>query len=139
MTNLPLPQRARTRDVPPASDEQTRPGRAPSATDARPARAIRCAACGHAVAHERDRTSRDGAHEHAFANPRGIPYRIALFAAAPGCVPIGDPTAEATWFPPFEWRIALCGACGDHLGWRYDHRDAGFFGLIVTRIVDPER
>jgi hypothetical protein len=64
------------------------------------------------------------------------------------------PTAENTWFPPFEWSIVCCAGCRGHLGWLFtppgggggggrgggDGAAAGaaapFFGLRVTNLRD---
>src|SRR5262245_33275389 len=100
----------------PPFETRTRPGAA-SATKVD--RAVRCAACGAAVAREVDRLERDGAHEHTFFNPAGIVFAIALYSAADGAQPVGDADATFTWFPGFAWRVAHCAACRAHLGWRW--------------------
>src|SRR5262245_49276952 len=92
---------------------------------------IVCAACGHAIAEERDRISVGGTHEHTCVNPHGLVFHIGCFAAASGCRAIGTPTTEFTWFAGFAWNYALCGSCAALLGWRYHGADASFFGLIL--------
>ncbi|MDQ2696585.1 MAG: cereblon family protein [Pseudomonadota bacterium] len=97
-------------------------------------RRLLCAACGLAVTGVDNRIHRDGAHEHRFANPLGLEFRIGCFDAAPGCALIGQATGEHTWFAGFAWRIGLCRRCGTHLGWGYRGGGEGFFGLILDRL-----
>lgn len=53
---------------------------------------------------------------------------------------VGPETDEFTWFSGFRWRIALCGRCQVHLGWRFTaaHTD-DFHALIVDRLRYPDR
>lgn len=101
-----------------------------------PERAILCAACRHRLTSERQRISVGDSHEHRFFNPHGFLFHIGCFRAAPGCAVSGVPSMEFTWFPGYAWRFALCGGCGEHLGWRFESADAAtFFGLILNRLV----
>ena len=79
----------------------------------------------------------DGAHEHTFLNPAGVVYTIRCFHGAPGAAFVGEPTSAFSWFVGWTWRIALCAACGAHVGWRWDRDDAAFVGLIATAIAEP--
>ncbi|WP_309894379.1 hypothetical protein [Archangium sp.] len=57
--------------------------------------------------------------------------------AAPAEVkPASPPSAEASWFPGFVWEIALCAACGTHLGWCF-HGESDFLGLVLDRLTAP--
>lgn len=95
-----------------------------------------CALCRHPVTHPRERTVRSGAHEHGRINPAGFSFHLACFAAAPGATAVGPATLEHSWFAGYGWRIALCGGCGEQLGWRFEAPDGDrFFGLIVGRLV----
>ena len=95
-----------------------------------------CALCRHPVTHPRERIVRAGAHEHGRINPAGFSFHLACFAAAPGATAMGPATLEHTWFAGYGWRIALCGGCGEQLGWRFEASDGDhFFGLIVVRLV----
>lgn len=97
---------------------------------------VRCAACGANVAPERARVSVSGAHEHEFMNPAGLRFRVACFAAAPGCAPEGPRESVWSWFPGHAWQIEVCRACGGHLGWSF-HAPSGatFWGLVVDRLA----
>ena len=99
------------------------------------ARAIRCKACGRPITTSAERTSIAGAHEHTRFNPHGSVFRFGCFRAAPGCIVAGEPTGDDTWFTGYRWSYALCGGCGEHLGWRFDG-DPGFFGLVLEKLVE---
>ena len=112
------------------------PPPAPEArSEAKPAdeRALRCAACGASITSERARIEIHGAHEHRRVNPSGADFHVGCFADAPGCRTEGVPTTHWTWFPGCAWQIALCRACGAHLGWAFTG-EAKFFGLILPRL-----
>ncbi len=96
-----------------------------------------CRACGQAITRSAERVSVDGAHHHTFANPHGIVFEIGCFASAPGCGTAGPASDEFTWFAGYRWRVALCGGCLTHLGWRFAARGGhAFFGLIVERLIE---
>jgi hypothetical protein len=101
-------------------------------------RAIACAACAAAITSPSHRIAINGLHEHRFMNPAGNLFHIGCFAHAVGCTIIGPDSLEYPWFPGFAWRFAMCGACGQHLGWHFRKRERGsFFGLILDRLVLP--
>jgi hypothetical protein len=106
---------------------------------ARSERAIVCAACGAAITSPIHRMAIHGAHEHRFMNPAGVLFHIGCFAHAVGCTIIGPDSLEYPWFPGFAWRYAMCGACGQHLGWHFreTREPDGFFGLILDRLALP--
>jgi len=100
------------------------------------ARRVYCAACRAPVSDADQRIEYGGAHVHRFENPQGLRFRIGCFADAPGCASVGPPTLEWTWFAGHVWQVALCRACGAHLGWRYTDGDGGgFYGLILDRLL----
>ena len=77
-----------------------------------------------------------GAFQHSFLNPGGHVFEIACFFEAPGCVVTGEPTSEWTWFPDYQWQIALCSYCMSHLGWYYlANKKLSFFGLILNTLI----
>ena len=99
---------------------------------------LHCAACGYPITSRKDGTSVNGSHEHTFTNPHGLIFRIGCFGTAPGCIQTGEATDAWTWFPGFEWRLALCHHCQTHLGWGYRSEGGdGFFGLILDRLISP--
>lgn len=97
-----------------------------------------CAHCRNPVTVPSARVSVDGSHRHTFANPHGLVFHIGCFSDAPGCRPIGVPTAEFAWFAGFSWQVGLCARCGIHLGWRFDNGDRFFHGLIVDRLDEDD-
>jgi len=97
-------------------------------------RAIVCASCGHQITSERERISVLDAHEHRFMNPAGSLFHIGCFRRADGCMAIGPASVDYPWFPGFDWQVALCAACADHLGWRFQSAADSFFGLRLDRL-----
>ncbi len=96
---------------------------------------LRCARCGHPVTSEGRRRHVAGSHRHVFANPVGVIFEIGCFSEAPGCAAVGTPSREFSWFSGMAWQVAVCAACGLHLGWRFaGDGPAFFFGLILSRL-----
>ena len=99
-------------------------------------RGILCAACRYRVTADGHRIAVSGGHDHRCVNPHGIQFHIGCFRQAPGCVTLGEPTTEFTWFPGFAWSQALCKGCSQHLGWRFESAEASvFFGLVLDRLI----
>lgn len=106
-----------------------------SRAPAREKREIVCATCAHTITTVEARISVLDGHEHRFMNPAGLLFHIGCFAEAPGCLVIGPPSDEYPWFPGHSWRLALCAACAQHLGWHFQPRGgSGFFGLCLDRV-----
>jgi len=94
-----------------------------------------CAACGYVITSTRERTEVSGACEHTFVNPHGIVFHIGCFRRAPGCGAKGRASAFFSWFPGYEWRIAVCRGCHSHLGWSFGNPPS-FHGLILDRLKE---
>ena len=92
-----------------------------------------CVSCLNPVASEKDRFLHEGDGEFSFKNPEGIRFNILLFSRTLGCMEIGTPTLEHTWFPGHAWSFCVCDRCNSHLGWFYNGPSA-FTGLICERI-----
>jgi len=117
-----------------------REGEAPQsnqATEVRPERVWRCAACGREIAFDRDRIPLEGAPSRAFVNPAGVEYVIAGFREASGCAGAGEPSSYWSWFDGFSWQVALCSGCGVHLGWSFTSEAERFYGLVLDRLSAP--
>lgn len=99
-------------------------------------RSIRCKRCGAEVTHERAAIAVEGRHTHDFVNPAGVSFVVRCFGDAPGCEPYGDASSFFSWFAGHQWRIAVCAACGVHLGWRFEGATSVLFGLITDRIAE---
>ena len=95
---------------------------------------IYCAACSGVIAKQADRIEVSGSHDHRFTNPFGIEFHVGCFADALGCSISGERVAADTWFPGFQWRIASCAECHQHMGWYFDRADVYFYGVSMDRI-----
>ena len=96
--------------------------------------ALRCAVCEHRISERAYRIEMSGAHEHTFVNPHGFAYHIGCFAAAPGCVHLGETESAFSWFPGWSWQVAACARCRTHVGWIYRLAGQQFHGLILDTL-----
>lgn len=94
-----------------------------------------CASCKLPVTDQDQRIAMLGAHAHSCVNPHGLTFHIGCFREAPGCTAVGIATTEHTWFPGYAWRVAVCARCNTHLGWRFEDKNGGFYGLIVRQLT----
>ena len=76
----------------------------------------------------------NGAYTHTFKNPAGYVYTINCYQSAEGCMILGTPTDEHTWFPGYRWQIVLCQSCQVQLGWLFSN-SAQFYALIEDRLT----
>ena len=97
-------------------------------------RKLRCHICEHVITFENLRISIAGNYEHIRTNPHGYEFQFECFQRAPGCSAFGNTTNEHSWFAGYQWQIAVCGDCGEHLGWLFKGEDS-FFGLISVRLI----
>lgn len=133
----PSPGARRLKGTPAAPAETPPAPEAGEETESRaPQAPLCCARCGHVITHEKHRTTVNGRHTHTRVNPHGFVFHFGCFARAEGCLVLGPPTAEASWFPGFAWEIALCAACKTHLGWAF-HGESDFLGLVLDRLAAP--
>jgi hypothetical protein len=99
---------------------------------------ICCRACDEPITAPSYQITVRGAHLHTFANPLGIVFEVGCFSRVRAVSYVGPETDEFTWFKGFRWRIALCGRCQVHLGWRFaSGPEEGFHALIVDRLRYP--
>lgn len=101
---------------------------------AEPLEAIRCLACGGVVTAKDQKIQVSGSYAHTFFNPAGIVYELGCFQKAPGCLDVGAPSREFTWFPEYLWCISLCRYCRTHLGWVFAMEGNSFYGLILKKL-----
>ena len=104
------------------------------------ARVYRCSFCGSVVSYSDRLAAISGSTTHSFTNPAGMRCDLHTFSSCPGAMTIGQPTGEYTWFPGYEWSLALCRHCGNHLGWHYvgvseqaDPKE--FWGILTYHLV----
>ncbi len=97
---------------------------------------IVCRRCGYLITRLSARMTVQMSHEHSFANPHGLVFRIGCFSTAEGCAYAGPFSNEFTWFKGYNWRIAVCGACLVHLGWLFvSAGGSSFNGLILDQLI----
>ncbi|UCG12268.1 MAG: hypothetical protein JSU72_17495 [Deltaproteobacteria bacterium] len=103
------------------------------------AKAYQCAFCTLLITYS-DRLIRvDGKDRHLFVNPAGLECDFYTFAFCPGSIPYGEATEVHTWFPGYQWRMAFCRQCGQHLGWYYQalsisSQPRHFWGILVIHL-----
>lgn len=95
-----------------------------------------CSTCGNAVTAKDQKIEVHGKHQHTFFNPAGIVYNLGCFKDAPGCLAVDEASAEFSWFAGYVWRVVLCRNCLIHLGWQFQSGDDGFYGIIISRLVE---
>lgn len=95
-----------------------------------------CAACLNYITRAEEKIRKQGAHQHVCTNPANRTFRIGCFREARGCTIVGHPTGEHTWFPGYAWAVALCGKCGEHLGWKFTALDDDFHGIILSKVLE---
>lgn len=95
-----------------------------------------CTICGNQITKKNQKIVINSSHQHTFTNPHGIIYTIRCFSSAPGCLTIGSPTLEYTWFSGYSWQVAICSNCKSHNGWKYSRNSSIFFGLITDMIKE---
>lgn len=93
-----------------------------------------CATCRNKITHITESVNQLGNQSHTFTNPHGYSFHIGCFRYAPGCSANGEETDEYSWFPGHTWRIALCGRCTSHLGWKFYNPGNEFYGLILNQL-----
>jgi hypothetical protein len=93
-----------------------------------------CIVCNKKITSDKDRFEFNNQSEFQFINPGGYYYNILTFSDADGCIELGEPTLEFTWFEGHAWSYAVCSRCSNHLGWKYSGKYS-FYGLIKSRMV----
>jgi len=103
-------------------------------------RAYRCSECSSVVTYSDRLTAVSGSKTHTFTNPAGMRCDVQTFSSCPGAIAIGQPTGEYTWFPGYEWSLAVCRHCGSHLGWYYEAASEqtgpkDFWGILTYHLI----
>lgn len=97
-----------------------------------------CAVCKAYVTDDDCKVDINGSHEHYKLNPQGHAFLFRSFKQAEGCMPVGQATAEYTWFSGYLWQFSYCVTCHTQLGWYFTGSES-FFGLIADHIVPCEQ
>lgn len=98
---------------------------------------ILCYFCNNPVTDFENQIVVNNAHQHVFANPHGLVFEIACYREAMGCATMAYASNEFTWFPGYEWKIAVCTSCQNHLGWKFISSSDSFYGLICDKLIFP--
>ena len=93
-----------------------------------------CMHCRQFITHESDSVVINGQHIHTCMNPGGYEYTFGCYLQAPGCLAVGGATFDHTWFANYNWRIAICSGCHEHMGWLFSNEEH-FFALIQEKLV----
>ncbi len=99
---------------------------------------IRCKNCHEPVTDKQQGIDQNGYHIHHGTNPAGCSFDFACYQEAPGCAVVGPTSREHSWFEGYSWQIAICGACGEHLGWLFVG-ECRFYGLIIDRLLGDDQ
>ncbi|MBW2028638.1 MAG: hypothetical protein JRH06_00750 [Deltaproteobacteria bacterium] len=103
-------------------------------------KSFQCISCGGLITHSDRLLPLGGTSRHLFVNPAGIECDFHTFYSCPGAVALGEATALHSWFHGYNWRMAFCRHCGQHLGWRYEALSAmekpqDFWGILANNLT----
>jgi hypothetical protein len=97
---------------------------------------LRCSACSHCWAAAAEALCLTNGN--AFVNRYGANHSLITLRRLihDGALKVvSEPSGEDTWFPGYDWAIAVCAACGMHAGWQFTAGPASFWGLRADAIV----
>jgi len=114
-------------------------GSRPEPVEGEDRRTLVCRACRAAITRPDLAMRVNGEHRHVFFNPHGLVFELGCFASARNVLARGPKTDEFTWFPGYTWQVVTCTGCGSQLGWRYTSSRGGFFGLILSALIEEDR
>jgi hypothetical protein len=100
-----------------------------------PKKKILCATCRQWITNENEMMVIAGSSIHIFKNPQHIFFQVGCFKKVRGCLIVGIPTMEYTWFLGYTWNFTYCRKCHSHLGWFYQSAASNFFGLILNKLI----
>ncbi|MGK0442380.1 MAG: hypothetical protein ACJA0N_002190 [Pseudohongiellaceae bacterium] len=100
-----------------------------------------CRSCHSPITSKKEQATIAHNDHHCFTNPAGATYHLRCFSNAHGCNITGPPTEEYSWFAGYQWQLAMCTECNEHLGWYYQYTRSSlnqrfFFGLIAGRLMN---
>jgi len=101
---------------------------------------IVCALCSNVVTEANMAIELGGNFRHQVTNPHGFEFTLGCYRQALGCNIQGQREHADSWFPGYQWRLANCADCLQHLGWYFDASSSQaqgdfFYGLILDRIA----
>ncbi|MFH4976646.1 hypothetical protein AB6A40_003355 [Gnathostoma spinigerum] len=86
--------------------------------------------------------STEGISAH-YVNPGGYVHDMLTMSKLchHASLPVGEPSAEFSWFPGYKWTIQECKRCRRHIGWKFTSdklKPRSFYGLTKSAIVLDE-
>lgn len=98
-----------------------------------------CARCGCFITHSGAAIRLNGSEEHSFVNPAGILCNFITFEHCENVIVHPELYLEHSWFSGYGWRFLMCGACIQHLGWKYDAmaktlQPRNFYGVLIEGV-----
>ncbi|KAJ4957686.1 hypothetical protein NE237_024797 [Protea cynaroides] len=106
---------------------------------------VRCKTCQTIIAKRSDMMvmSCDGPLG-AYANPHGYVHEIMTVYKANGLALIGRAVIEHSWFPKYDWTIAICATCESTMGWLFtatekNLKPKSFWGIRTSQVADDMR
>ncbi len=102
-------------------------------------RRLLCSVCEEPITAEGFRISIAGGQLHTRTNPSGQTFEFGCFEEAPGAATLGAATTEFCWFAGYSWVFAVCGGCGEQLGWRFQGGDPPLFHGLICECLVPEQ
>ena len=83
---------------------------------------LRCKWCGAAISQIRHVFSVGGSAgtTGAYVNEHGVVHQTVTLRKIDGnVVCVGRPETRESWFPGYNWQVAHCSICAEHLGWKF--------------------
>jgi hypothetical protein len=102
-----------------------------------------CARCGTYITNSTTAVKINGSENHSFVNPAGIQCNFRTFVECDNVLISDEIFLQHSWFPGYGWRFLVCGACSQHLGWKYgamveNVRPKSFFGVLTKSVEELE-
>ena len=94
-----------------------------------------CVQCRNRVTRPELAREVQGRFHHVCTNPHGFTFDLGCYSEAPGARPLGPAYAADSWFRGYVWKVAACGGCRAHLGWRFSSGEFAFWGLIRDQLA----
>lgn len=102
-------------------------------------KAYHCNSCRSLITNSDRHVVVEGKKRHLFVNPAGVECDFYTFFSCPGAISPGQATDAHTWFPGYQWSLAFCAHCFNHLGWHYERLSAlqhsvEFWGILCSHL-----
>ncbi|VDD88036.1 unnamed protein product [Enterobius vermicularis] len=77
-----------------------------------------------------------------YVNPSGYVHDMFTVSKLNSTTPQGNPSAEFSWFPGYEWTIHNCACCRNFIGWRFTSKSLKpryFYGISRAMVCPRDR